>query len=150
MPKGSQDGCRSDVQLLVNSLQQFIVFRHIVEDALEEEGAYDLVYARFLLTHLPDPQAAVRQMLRAARPGGAVVLEDLDHSAVFSYPASAALEQFVALYNRVARLRDGTPEPLEDHDELRWLTAAQLDEVPWLDGDVQIVTALARHLAPPR
>lgn len=49
-----------------------------------------------------------------------------------------------------ARLQDGTPEPLEDHDELRWLTAAELDDVPWLDGDVQIVTALARHLAPPR
>lgn len=47
-----------------------------------------------------------------------------------------------------ARLRDGVPEPLEDHDELRWLTAAELDGVPWLDGDVQIVTALSRHLAP--
>ncbi len=45
-----------------------------------------------------------------------------------------------------ARLQDGTPEPLEDHDELRWLTAAELDDVPWLEGDVQIVAALARHL----
>ena len=47
-----------------------------------------------------------------------------------------------------ARLRDGEPEPLEDHDELRWLTAAELDDVPWLDGDVQIVTALHDHLSP--
>jgi 8-oxo-dGTP diphosphatase len=47
-----------------------------------------------------------------------------------------------------ARLQDGAPEPLEDHDELRWLTAAELDDVPWLDGDVQIVTALAEHLSP--
>jgi 8-oxo-dGTP diphosphatase len=47
-----------------------------------------------------------------------------------------------------ACLQDGAPEPLEDHDELRWLTAAQLDDVPWLDGDVQIVTALSRHLSP--
>jgi 8-oxo-dGTP diphosphatase len=45
-----------------------------------------------------------------------------------------------------AQLQDGAPEPLEDHDELRWLTAAELDDVPWLDGDVQIVTALHRHL----
>ena len=49
-----------------------------------------------------------------------------------------------------ARLQDGAPEPLEDHDELRWLTAAELDDVPWLDGDVQIVAALAEHLTPPR
>jgi 8-oxo-dGTP diphosphatase len=47
-----------------------------------------------------------------------------------------------------ARLQDGTPEPLEDHDELRWLTASELDDVPWLDGDVQIVAALSRHLSP--
>ncbi|MEU4361613.1 (deoxy)nucleoside triphosphate pyrophosphohydrolase [Promicromonospora sp. NPDC023987] len=46
------------------------------------------------------------------------------------------------------RLRQGVPEPLEDHDELRWLTAAELDDVPWLDGDVQIVTALAQRLSP--
>lgn len=45
-----------------------------------------------------------------------------------------------------ALLTDGTPEPLQDHDELRWLTAAELDDVPWLDGDVQIVTALASRL----
>ena len=49
-----------------------------------------------------------------------------------------------------ARLQDGAPEPLEDHDELRWLTAAELDDVPWLDGDVQIVTALHRRLGPER
>lgn len=46
------------------------------------------------------------------------------------------------------RLRQGVPEPLEDHDELRWLTAAELEDVPWLDGDVQIVTALAQRLSP--
>lgn len=49
-----------------------------------------------------------------------------------------------------AQLQDGAPEPLEDHDELRWLTAAELDDVPWLEGDVQIVTALAHHLSPPK
>jgi 8-oxo-dGTP diphosphatase len=47
-----------------------------------------------------------------------------------------------------ALLEHGTPEPLEDHDELRWLTADELDDVPWLPGDVQIVQALAPYLAP--
>ncbi|MCP2265264.1 (deoxy)nucleoside triphosphate pyrophosphohydrolase [Promicromonospora thailandica] len=43
-----------------------------------------------------------------------------------------------------ATLREGDPTPLEDHDELRWLGAGELDDVPWLDGDVEIVAALSR------
>ncbi|MET9448808.1 (deoxy)nucleoside triphosphate pyrophosphohydrolase [Streptomyces cinerochromogenes] len=40
-----------------------------------------------------------------------------------------------------ARLRPGSPgpRPLEDHDELRWLTRAELWDVPWLDQDVPAV-----------
>lgn len=41
-----------------------------------------------------------------------------------------------------AELVDGTPEPLVEHDELRWLTRAHWLDVPWLDADVRIV----RHL----
>jgi hypothetical protein len=37
MPKRCQNGCRSDVQLLVNNPRQFIVLRHIVEHSQEEE-----------------------------------------------------------------------------------------------------------------
>ncbi|WP_370110982.1 (deoxy)nucleoside triphosphate pyrophosphohydrolase [Streptacidiphilus sp. MAP12-33] len=34
-----------------------------------------------------------------------------------------------------ASLLDGAPQPLEDHDELRWLDAATLDSVAWLPQD---------------
>src|SRR5690242_5749955 len=40
----------------------------------EERGAFDVVHARFLLEHVPDPLAVVRQMVAAARPGGRVVV----------------------------------------------------------------------------
>ena len=44
-----------------------------------EPGAgFDLVHARFLLTHLADPAAAVARMRRALRPGGIIVVEDID------------------------------------------------------------------------
>lgn len=46
------------------------------------------------------------------------------------------------------RIVTGAPEPLEDHDELRWLTTAELPSVDWLDGDVPIVAALGRYLSP--
>jgi len=44
-----------------------------------------------------------------------------------------------------ARLTDGLPQPLHDHDELRWLAAADLDSVGWLPIDralLPVVTPL--------
>ncbi|MDR6979370.1 8-oxo-dGTP diphosphatase [Streptomyces sp. 3330] len=40
-----------------------------------------------------------------------------------------------------ARLRPGSaaPEPLQDHDMLRWLTPAEIWDVAWLDQDVPAV-----------
>ncbi|MFC3575839.1 (deoxy)nucleoside triphosphate pyrophosphohydrolase [Streptomyces yaanensis] len=40
------------------------------------------------------------------------------------------------------RLLAGTPEPLEDHDELRWLTPDEIWDVDWLDQDVAAVKAV--------
>lgn len=42
-----------------------------------------------------------------------------------------------------ARITGGEPQPLVEHDELRWLPRGQWLAVPWLDADVRIVTALA-------
>ena len=38
------------------------------------------------------------------------------------------------------------PKPLEDHDELRWLTAEELWDVNWLDQDVPAVREVAARL----
>ncbi len=45
-----------------------------------------------------------------------------------------------------AEVTAGEPAPIEDHDQLRWLTAADLYAVPWLPADLPIVQAIARHL----
>ncbi|MEO6462750.1 MAG: class I SAM-dependent methyltransferase, partial [Candidatus Eisenbacteria bacterium] len=36
----------------------------------DEWGTFDVAHARFLLEHVTDPLAVVRQMVRAVRPGG--------------------------------------------------------------------------------
>jgi len=51
-----------------------------------EWGSFDVVHARFLLERVTDPAAVVRSMLRAARPGGRVVLADDDHSVFRIHP----------------------------------------------------------------
>ncbi|MFF4305874.1 (deoxy)nucleoside triphosphate pyrophosphohydrolase [Streptomyces sp. NPDC001601] len=50
------------------------------------------------------------------------------------------------------RLHPGSPqpEPLQDHDELRWLTPAEIWDVNWLDQDVPAVREVAAVLSPGR
>jgi 8-oxo-dGTP diphosphatase len=45
-----------------------------------------------------------------------------------------------------ARILSGTPEPLEDHDRLRWLTPDDIDSVDWLDQDRPAVAWAAARL----
>jgi len=42
------------------------------------DGGFDFVWSRFLFEYLPDPDAALAEMARAARPGGTVAVADLD------------------------------------------------------------------------
>ncbi len=45
-----------------------------------------------------------------------------------------------------ATIADGEPQPLVEHDELRWLDADGLPSVDWLDGDLEIVAKLKELL----
>jgi 8-oxo-dGTP diphosphatase len=42
------------------------------------------------------------------------------------------------------------PKPLQDHDDLRWLTEAELWDVPWLDQDVAAVREISGRVDMPR
>ena len=67
-------------------------------DALElplrddEWGTFDVAHARFLLEHVTDPLRVVRQMVRAVRPGGRIVLSDDDHDNVRLWPEPPGLD----------------------------------------------------------
>ncbi len=52
----------------------------------EEWGGFDLAHARFVLEHVPDAVRVVRQMVRAVRPGGRIVLADDDHDVLRLWP----------------------------------------------------------------
>lgn len=45
-----------------------------------------------------------------------------------------------------AELLSGEPLPLQDHSEVRWLGAAELETVDWLDQDRGVLPELARRL----
>src|SRR5450631_47662 len=46
----------------------------------------------------------------------------------------------------LARITDGEPSPLEDHDQLRVLTKAELYSVSWLPADLPIMAAVAARM----
>lgn len=48
----------------------------------------------------------------------------------------------------LARVTAGEPQPLEDHDQLRWLTRTSLYAVEWLPADLPIVRAIGALMAP--
>jgi len=71
-----------------------VEFRTQSAESLAETG-YDLVYTRFLLAHLGEPTQALRAMVRAVKPGGVVVVEDVEFSAAFCYPPNVTFARFV-------------------------------------------------------
>jgi SAM-dependent methyltransferase len=83
-----------------------VQFRRLNVQDWVEESQYDRIYCRFLLTHLADPLQVLRQMLQAVRPGGMVVVEDIEAGNSFCHPQCAGFDAFLRLY-RTAAARQG-------------------------------------------
>jgi SAM-dependent methyltransferase len=66
----------------------------------DEWDRFDIAHTRFLLEHVNDPLAVVRQMVRAVRPGGRIVLADDDHDVLRLWPEPPGLVQLWQAYMR--------------------------------------------------
>jgi 2-polyprenyl-3-methyl-5-hydroxy-6-metoxy-1,4-benzoquinol methylase len=80
-----------------------------VTDPTPGGDLFDLVYARFLLTHLPDPAAALSNMRQQLVGGGVLVIEDIDFSGHFCEPDSSAFRRYVELYTTAVQGRGCDP-----------------------------------------
>jgi SAM-dependent methyltransferase len=76
---------------------------------LFERDAFDLAYARLVLSHLVDPAAALRAMRAAVRPGGVVAVEDLFTGTLRSDPPAPALDRLQEVYSATVRFHGGDP-----------------------------------------
>jgi SAM-dependent methyltransferase len=86
-----------------------IEYRRAALHELPSDGTFDLGYARFLLSHLPDPAAALAHLIAAVRPGGVVAVQDIDYSTGLCHPPNAAYDFSWDLYPRLAVHRGGDP-----------------------------------------
>ena len=74
-----------------------------------EEDRYDLVYCRNFLQHLARPVEVLRAMWAGLRPGGALVVEDVEFSAAFCEPPNRWHQFWLDTYQAVLRSHGGDP-----------------------------------------
>jgi len=91
------------------------------------DDTFDVVHAHQVLQHLGDPVAALRELRRVTRPGGLIAVRDSDYAAFAWYPRLPELDDWLALYERVARGNGGEPDA--GRRLLAWAHAAGLTDV---------------------
>lgn len=60
-------------------------------------NTYDLVFSRFLLCHLQNPELALQKMLAILKPGGHLVIVDIDMPSMFTIPHSDVYTEIIDL-----------------------------------------------------
>lgn len=70
---------------------------------------FDVVYARCVLSHLPDPRAAMAALWRGVAPGGVLMIEDVEVAATWGSPPSTALARYRELYVAAAHANGASP-----------------------------------------
>ena len=86
-----------------------VEFRRADAAMCQATEEYDLVYARFLLSHLSEPERCLEAMVRACNVKGALVLEDVDFSGSFCYPTCVAYDRYIQLYEDIVNRGGGDP-----------------------------------------
>ncbi|WP_171904160.1 (deoxy)nucleoside triphosphate pyrophosphohydrolase [Streptomyces abyssalis] len=70
----------------------------------------------------------------------------IEIEALARVPGAWPLNQNLVLHVWQARLLKGEPQPLQDHDELRWLAPDEAFDVDWLEQDRPAVRAVMETL----
>jgi SAM-dependent methyltransferase len=113
-PEGQVIGTDEDGEILVLAREEAqaanlanVQFQQLDACAGVWHNKFDLVYARFLLSHLNKPENCLAEMLEACRPGGTIAIEDTDFSGSFCYPTCAAYDRYAELYQKLVQRRGG-------------------------------------------
>jgi SAM-dependent methyltransferase len=66
-----------------------------------EEAPFDLVFARLLLFHMRNPADALRRLYSWVKPGGRIVIQDYDTTAVDTEPRHEVIAEFKTVWSGV-------------------------------------------------
>jgi SAM-dependent methyltransferase len=65
------------------------------------DGCFDLVFARYLLVHIPDLDKAISEIRRVLAPGGRIVSFEPDCCMDFTYPENAGMRTITRLFQQL-------------------------------------------------
>lgn len=92
-----------------------------------DDDTFDVAHAHQVLQHVADPVTALAEMRRVCRPGGIVAARDSDYAGFTWYPELPELDEWMALYQRVARANGG--EPNAGRHLVAWAHAAGFTDI---------------------
>ncbi len=113
-------GSRGTVVCVDNSTQQLALVRRVAKETgcgnikcVEASAdridfpaeSFDLVYCRFLLDHLRDPEKALAEMWRLLKSGGALVTETIDFTGIATDPPDPAYAREVEFMQELNGIR---------------------------------------------
>lgn len=74
-----------------------------IDESNEIPGApFDLVFARITLIHLKDPIATLQKMMRWAKPGGVVIVQEYDMLSWSTYPRISEMDEAIQTFITIA------------------------------------------------
>lgn len=91
------------------------------------DAAFEFTWSRFLFEYLPEPRAALAEMIRVTRPGGTVAVADLDGQITGFHPLDAEVRD--GLDRLLAALAETGFDPYVGRKLYPWFTAAGLADV---------------------
>ncbi|SDP97426.1 methyltransferase domain-containing protein [Lentzea jiangxiensis] len=140
-PQGSVVGVERDPAAVEAARRRaehtdIVTFANAELDEFDSDRRFDALVGRFVLTHLPDPATTLHRPTRLVRPGGIVVMHEMDMGNLdVSFPRCQIWNDCYALLVRLFQVHGLAP------DFGRRLTNVFLDAgLPWPDVESGAMT----------
>src|SRR5438105_2355793 len=123
------------------------VRRHDIRQDTLEDATYDLVHARKVLEHLPEPHAALVRMSAAVKPGGWLFVEDVDFASFLKLKARDT-EFFTRAFGQIVQtMQQAGFQPYLGRELGQWLRGLGYEQVR-VEGRTTAWTAHGTHPVP--
>lgn len=91
-------------------------------------NSVDYIFCRFVFEYLKDPAAVMDEFVRICKPGGKIVVGDLDYNMLSHYPINKKLEsQIVELFSLLEKLKIW--DPYAGRKLFHWFSEKSLNKI---------------------